>query len=146
MWLVSMSRRWKDDILAAGDWCRKRVAFRGRLVSPVDIMHRVLLGVGQANRERCFRMNVTLCLHRGARPEEIEGLPAEWHADEWGSAGGPVEVLWENGVKALASAMPCEDPGRRVAIEGRPDLWIPVDCGDCPPCKARAAFSCGSTK
>jgi len=42
-------------------------------------------------------------------------------------------------VHDIPSAMPCYSPGRRTFDRNRPDLWIPVDCGVCPPCMARKA-------
>ena len=82
-------------------------------------------------------MNITLCLHRQASAEEVAALPEAWHKAPSGMAGGPVEILWERGVKATASALPCHDPGRAAPIPGRSDLWVPIDCGVCPPCLAR---------
>lgn len=82
-------------------------------------------------------MNVTLCLHRGATEEEIAGLPSSWQRDLPGRAGTPVEVIWSKGVTPSASAYPCKNPGHKCLIEGRPDLWIPEDCGECSTCLAR---------
>jgi hypothetical protein len=139
-----MSRRHplSGSIIAAGRWAYRKIRFRGALVEPAEVLHAALEGLGQPDRERCFRMNVSLCLHRGATPEEVAALPDTWHDDESGMAGGPVAVLWERGVKALTSALPCESPRHKTVIPGRPDLWIPVDCGRCAPCLARKA-ACG---
>jgi len=85
-------------------------------------------------------MNITVCLHRAATVEEINGLPAEWHGNIGGMAGGPVACLWSRGIPDAPSCLPCAKPIRLPTSEDRPDLWIPEDCGQCPPCKARAAL------
>lgn len=144
MWLASMSlSKPNGEIVGAKLWCNDGVIHDGKLRKPIEVLHEVLDGVGQPDRERLFRMNITLCLHRGATPEEVAGLPASWHEDASGMAGGPVEVLWERGVKALGSAMPCESPGRKVVVPGRLDLWVPDDCGRCVSCLARQAVMAG---
>lgn len=96
-------------------------------------------GIGDQSRERFFRMCITACLHRGIRDDELRLIPAWWHdAEAVDIAGGPVEVLWSKGVPEIASAMPCHNPGKRLLDPFRPDLWFPVDCGECEPCVARA--------
>lgn len=130
VWLASMSMRNRHgQIIAAEHWCRHPVAYRA--------LCKVLRGVGDPSRERLFRMNVTLCLHRAVTAEEIASLPQTWKDDLSGMAGGPVEILWSKGVEAPESCKPCLSPGRNNAIPGRPDLWIPLDCRKCPPCLAR---------
>jgi hypothetical protein len=44
-------------------------------------------------------------------------------------------VLWEN-VPGGDSTKPCHHPYRRQLCRS-PLLWLPVDCGNCPPCRAR---------
>lgn len=137
-----MSRRSRNGrIICTDRWAQGRIAFGNRHVPPIEVLHRVLDGVGDPSKERLFRMNVSLCLHRGATVEEIAGLPQRWQDDTAGMAGGPVEVLWEMGCKALSSALPCERPEHILPDLRRPDLWIPNDCGECDPCKARLEIS-----
>jgi hypothetical protein len=105
------------------------------------LLNRTLSGVGDMDRERLFRMNITLCLHRALTANEKAGLPAGWQNAPGGLAGGPVEILRSRGIPDdLESAKPCLSPGQRVQFLTRPDLWIPQDCGNCPPCVARAVI------
>lgn len=105
-----------------------------------QLLDQVLAGAGNPARERVFRMCITLCMHRAVREDELTQIPAWWHeADAVDIAGGPLEVLESRGVPDLPSAMPCYSPGRHPFTRKRPDLWIPVDCGACPPCIARKA-------
>lgn len=98
-----------------------------------------LLGpVGDPSRERSFRMCITLCRHRAVTPAEIEGLPQWWRdAPAVHLAGGGLEVLWRRGIEDGPSVLPCEDYGRDELGGG---LFLPVDCGKCEPCRARAAW------
>jgi hypothetical protein len=101
-------------------------------------LRRVLTDVGDPAQERLFRMNVTLCLHRAASIDERRQLPSWFIERPWnGLAGGPVEVLWEN-VPGAISTKPCHRPRKRILDPRDPLLWLPVDCGVCPPCQARA--------
>jgi len=104
------------------------------------LLEQVLKGAGNPERERVFRMCITLCMHRAIREDELRLIPAWWHqAEAVDIAGGPLEVLESRGVEEIASAFPCHAPGKRPFDPKRPDLWIPVDCGFCPPCMARKA-------
>jgi len=105
------------------------------------MLTKALAGVGNNTKERMFRMNITLCLHRAARPEEIEELPETWKCAPTGMAGGPVALIWSKGIEVVDSCKPCLAPGHQVLYQGRPDLWIPTDCGKCPPCLARAKIA-----
>lgn len=119
-------------------WINKPLKIRNRRVDPIEAMYRYALdGIGEPEKERCFRMQITLCIHRGATPEEVAGLPRDWHEALSGMAGGPVEVLWERGVESLLSAKPCANPRQLDLGLGHPDLWVPRDCGRCPSCVAR---------
>jgi len=101
------------------------------------LLRRLLDGVGDTTRERLFRMNVTLCLHRAATDAEVTAQPPWFlQAPGYGLAGGPVEVLSET-VPGSPSTRPCIAPSRHVLEAGNPHAWIPVDCGQCEPCHAR---------
>lgn len=135
VWLASYHRRDKTGrIIATGDYSESEMKFAERQLK------KLLRRVGNPEKERCFRMNITVCLHRAATLEEVMGLPPSWHDDHSGIAGGPVEVLWSKGCKESSSAQPCKDPERHILDPSRPDLWIPMDCGECGPCMARAAI------
>ena len=140
MWLASASV-WRGSwIVGTGQW-RPRVRDQVAAILRDEVMD----GIGDLDAQRLFRMNVTLCLHRSLTTQEEERLPADWHeVPPLDIAGGPVEVLWEN-VPARPSAQPCGQPRHVQAPPGRPDLWIPEDCGRCEPCLARAEITsyCG---
>jgi hypothetical protein len=103
-----------------------------------QLLWELMEGVGDEARQRLFRMNVTTCLHRAATDAEVATLPESFHTSPAiGLAGGPVEVLWET-VPGKPSTKPCEHPTRALVIPDRPDLWVPVDCERCEPCRARA--------
>lgn len=141
VWLASISRRDASGrLVATGRWSK------GLRDASVAILRDVVHGVGDPTRERLFRMNITLCMHRALTDEEVAGLPKSWHAAApMDIAGGPVEVLRESTPGAL-STQPCKKPGKRVIMMKQPELWLPIDCGKCPPCKARAAIPsyCGA--
>ena len=101
-----------------------------------------LAGVGDVSRERLFRMQVTLCLHRAVTEEECSDLKRRWGSlDGRAVAGGPVEVLRSRGVSEAPSAQPCRSPRKNLLPGARdPRLWIPGDCGECEPCLARKAI------
>jgi hypothetical protein len=135
VWLASLSRRvpGTDNIRATGRWSKKEIEAGYKRLAYA------LRGVGDPALERLFRMNVTLCLHRAATVEEVAGLPASWHGDEAGLAGGPIEVLWSKGIEVTDSCLPCKSPKHYVVDRSRPDLWVPIDCRQCGPCRARQA-------
>ena len=134
MWLASASYRDEQDNIATGDWTepqRKRAE---------NALHNVLLRVGNPHRERLFRMNITLCLHRACTEKEKSALPHNFWQGQGGLAGGPIELLRTTGLPPRPAALPCEKPERHLIDRTRPDLWLPIDCGQCPPCVARAAI------
>lgn len=137
VFLASTSRR---------DWRTGRLLFTPTWPQPwyqdsIAALRRLLGPLGDRSRERIFRMNLTLCVHRALTDEECARLPASfWEGDAEGIAGAPVAVLWEN-VPGALSTKPCAAP-HKAPISGYardPDGWIPVDCGICPSCLARAA-------
>lgn len=131
MWLASASLRDRHGkIRPAKDWDRDTIE---RVSQTLDI---ALNGVGDVEHEREFRMCITLCRHRALTQDEYDQLPEWWHeADAVDLAGGPVEVLWSKNVPETQGTLPCHNPTREHISPG---LWLPFDCGECPPCKARA--------
>ncbi len=140
VWLASAAiMRKATGILGTTGWSPRLI---GRMERVLDA---VLDGVGDESRERSFRMNVTLCRHRALTAEEVEALPDYFEEDPpLDLAGGPVEILWET-EPGRASTRPCVAPEHRTMDPYRLDLWIPDDCGECAPCKARAEIEsyCG---
>jgi len=139
VWLASVSRRSRNGK------CVSALKLPRRLVLEAErVLRRVLYGVGDSGRERLFQMCVTTCMHRALSDQEIEMLPDGWtEKPALDVAGGPVRVLASRGIPpGTLSVEPCEDygrepfPGGLVDADGDP-LWIPVDCGECPPCRAR---------
>lgn len=119
-------------IIGAYSWTPERITYM------TGVLQRYALdGVGDPARQRCFRMNITLCLHRAVTEKEASRLPQWWWDEPPGEAGQPVQVLWSTGLPDIPSARPCDNPIRDEAFRNRPDLWIPVDCGKCLPCLAR---------
>jgi hypothetical protein len=134
VFLASVSLEDRDHrTVATGNWTPAQLAQGTR------ILRQALEGVGDPKRERLFRMNITLCMHRACTASEVAGLPQSWQSGLWAMAGGAVEILWQN-VPDTPSCRPCEFPHHRVVDPRRPDLWIPDDCGCCDPCAARAAL------
>lgn len=135
VWLASISRRdSKGARVYVPEW--------GKAVRDVAerLLRQMVDGVGNPSRERLFRMNVTMCLHRAASDEEVAAQSEEFRcAPGNGLAGGPVEILAET-EQGSPSTRPCEAPDRHVIDRASPHGWIPVDCGDCEPCLARANF------
>ena len=108
-------------------------------VEGIEILRDVLRGAGDETRERHFRMNVTVCIHRALRDDELARLAPPPSDAKMGLAGGPVEVLWEN-VPGSASTKPCENPTKHYLEHGisrDPLLWVPIDCQSCDSCRAR---------
>lgn len=138
MWLASVALRDSaGEIIGTENWTPDMWRY-----AEMTLKTTALGGVGDRERERFFRMCITACLHRGLTPREMRKLPQWWHAaTAIDIAGGPVEILWAHGVADIPSTRPCENMGRApIDTSGhRPDLWLPVDCGECLPCRARAA-------
>jgi len=134
VWLCSVSHAPRGRIKATAEWSAEDYAMALRLaLSALD-------GVGDESRMRAFRMNITFCVHRAVSEAEKGRLPACWATAPGGLAGGPVEVLWSRGIPHREAAMPCHEPDRLVFDPSRPDLWVPSDCQQCPPCLARLAI------
>ncbi len=132
MWLASISRIHPNGkTLYVPEWSASQMRAAERE------LREMLIGVGNTNRERLFRMNVTLCLHRAATNDEVAAQPG-WFLTCAGNgmAGGPVEVLSETEIGS-DSTRPCRSPKKFVIDHGSPHGWIPTDCGVCEPCVAR---------
>jgi hypothetical protein len=137
VWLASISRRDSAGrIIGTADWSHKSRRWMATL-----LREHVLAGVGDPSRQRCFRMNITLCIHRALTEREVADLVPQWRCGPGPNiAGPPVEILWEVGCTTSPSGLPCESPRHVVVRDDRPDLWLPGDCGACEPCRARAAI------
>lgn len=90
VWLVSESRRspHTNRIRTVPTWAEEERQ------ATIALLREVLADAGDPSRERIFRMQVTMCLHRSLSDEEMAALPAWFHAAEAiDIAGGPVEIL-----------------------------------------------------
>lgn len=135
VWLASVSKR---DMQRGGIVPTPRWGNAG-LAKAEKILRGVLDGVGDETRERYFRLNVTACFQRALSQAEYDVLPQSWlDAPGVDTAGIPVEVLWEKGIPDIPSTKPCADPGKEFLDRLDLNLWIPVPCGKCPSCLARA--------
>lgn len=131
VWLASVSWRQRGSIVNTANWGPK--CERGE-----QILRQAIGPLGDRRRERLFRMNVTLCLHRAMTDAEVASLPPYFASDPpTDLAGGPVEVLWESELGA-PSTRPCAEPRQALTDWRRPDLWVPMDCGVCSSCQARS--------
>lgn len=135
VWLASVSYRDQRGIIPTTKYSRQmRKHAKRQAWNAVE-------GRGDHDRFRLFRMQITICLHVAVSDDELEKLPAEWN--RWPGtalAGGPVEILEERGIPDIPSTKPCKDPVREPLGLGDPDLWVPIDCGRCGPCMARATI------
>lgn len=132
VWLASISRtRPNGKTLYVPEWSPSQMRECERR------LRELVEGVGNPDRERLFRMNVTLCLHRAAADHEVAAQPS-WFltAPGCGLAGGPVEVLSET-EPGSPSTRPCANPRRQMIYRDNLHAWIPRDCGTCEPCRAR---------
>jgi hypothetical protein len=103
-----------------------------------ELLRRCVGPAGDPSRERIFRMQVTVCMHRAISDEDLEQLPDWFHAAEATDlAGGPVAILFET-EDGLLSTKPCHQPEKIPIDSKNPLLWFPGDCGQCPPCRSRA--------
>lgn len=135
VWLASYSRRDKRKRIVATDTFDRTQRARAK-----DVLLRALDGVGDPSRYRLFRMQVTTCLHRVLTDDESARIGACPIGRPTYIAGNPVEVLEESGVPDIPSTRPCATPRRVPLVDDNPRLWLPVGCGECDPCKARAAI------
>jgi hypothetical protein len=139
VWLASMSYRNKSgQFINTAKW-KDSMRILNKRQKPSAVLQDIIGPLGDESKERCFRMNMTMCLHRAATDEEVKSLPKTWQQQLPGLAGGPIEILWST-VPISDSARPCHAPTPLVAIKNRPDLFIPQDCHQCLPCKARLAL------
>jgi hypothetical protein len=133
VWLASVSHRDSlGRIVPTGRWSERRREKADRVIE------RLLDGVGDPGREVAFRMNITVCRHRGLTNEEEVGLRRSFHEFKaTDTAGASVELLWARGVTG-AAIQPCANPRRKpIGDSGDPDLWLPIPCEQCESCRAR---------
>ena len=139
MWLASTSLWTRfGKIIPTELWPPREVARAERS------LREVLSGVGDENYERYFRMCITACFHRVLSTEELVTLPIPaCDLKPKDLAGGPLEVFWERGVADVPSTKPCVNPRKEYLTDGRgvAPLYLPMDCGQCAPCRARAALT-----
>lgn len=134
VWLASASRKNRSTgrALPTTLWSPAQVR------AAIDTLRSVIGPAGNPDRERHFRMPATYCIHRAATDEEVAQLPP-WFCEQpaLDLAGGPLEILWES-EEGNPSTRPCHSPVQRE-IRGNtsPLLFVPADCGACPPCRAR---------
>lgn len=134
VWLASLSRaRPNGQTHYVPEWSQAQFREAERL------LRGVVFGVGNPERERLFRMNVTLCLHRAATDEEVAMQPEWFLTAKGGLAGPPVEIISET-EPGSASTRPCANPKRQILDKWNPHGWIPVGCGECESCRARIEF------
>ncbi len=137
VWLASISRTSASGRVVSALKYPQRIAKEAQ-----QLLEGVLRGVGDPSRERGFQMCITQCVHRSLSDEEIAQLPAAWcDAPALDVAGGPVRVLYSRGIPPTLSTEPCENferaPIGQLDSTNEP-LWMPVECGACGPCVARA--------
>jgi hypothetical protein len=136
VWLASVSLRHPKtgQIIGTSTWGEREWAHAENVLKTY-----ALNDAGDESRERMFRMCITACLHRGIRDDELRQIPQWWFdAEAIDIAGGPIEIIYAKGVPDIESAKPCHEPRKRLIDMSRLDLYVPVDCGSCPPCQARA--------
>jgi hypothetical protein len=135
VWLASISRRRANGRqVYVPEWSasQRRDAERR--------LYDLVAGIGDPGRDRMFRMNITLCLHRAATDGEVAAAPP-WFltARGRGLAGPPVEIISET-VQGALSTRPCANPTRQQLGDKSPHAWMPIQCGQCPSCLARLAL------
>lgn len=134
VWLASISK-WKKgpEVVPVEKWRAET------LLVAEKRLEEVLWGIGDQSRERCFRMNVTLCRHRALSKNEGAHVMGMWKAfglPPRHMAGGPIEVLWMKGIKDTPSTRPCANPTRKP-LDVKGNVWMPIDCEECESCLAR---------
>lgn len=137
VWLASASIRNRyGEVIPSTIWRENRRQFE-RLEDSVRL---VLRGVGDESAERFFRMPITACFHRALTTEEQAGLPDGWlESSAVDLAGGGIETFFSTVGEPL-TIEPCESPGREAVPRAwHPDLYYIIECGECPPCRARLA-------
>jgi len=134
VWLASLSRQ--STVIRGKPLSTSLWSQRTRDESAV-LLRRLLGPAGNPNRERIFRMQITMCLHRAITAEEYQQTP-DWFktAQTTDLAGGPVEILYESEEGSL-STRPCLKPDKQPLDPRDPLLWLPLDCGQCETCQAR---------
>lgn len=131
MWLASVSC-WPDGRrnLPLERWGAGRARVARRIVD------QLLDGCGDPAVERGFAMVMTMCAHRAVSDAELTAIPAA--GDVFVTlAGGGVRTLWQtDDYPHSASLDRCE----RGVWWTKDGIRVPGDCGECPPCLARAMY------
>jgi hypothetical protein len=127
-WMASITLRGPRGIINVGRYTMEQ------MLQAKSILNQALQGAGNPDRERLFRTNALLYLHRAASAEEQERLPSACASFP---AALPIQILYTKGLPPILSTDPCERPRRGPHFPGRPDLWIPLGCNECPSCWAR---------
>jgi hypothetical protein len=127
-------RRKDGSIIPTAVWATEP---NGRRRAGERVLDDALRDVGDASRERQFRMPITLCRHRALRAEEVTNLPTWWHkAPALDVAGPPLEIQWSKGIKESLSLQPCRSP-REEPVGGDPLIYYIIPCEACDSCDAR---------
>ncbi|GAC1394262.1 MAG: hypothetical protein NVSMB31_14510 [Vulcanimicrobiaceae bacterium] len=134
VWLASISIKDRGTIIPTEQWSRMRMK------TALSTLESVLFRVGDQRKERAFRMCATLCIHRAVSSAEASMLPADWFKEPGTDlAGGSLEILYERGYASPMSTKPCTQPLRQYLDARQPKIFLPIDCGECEPCRARTA-------
>lgn len=136
MWQASVSRqnRANGRLVATQMWGEFTMA------AMIALLERVVGPAGNKARQRIFRMGASLNLQRALTDQEVEQLPNYFcEAEPVDLAGGPIEILHETEPAEL-TCQPCHNP-TRTPISRNEWIWLPTDCGVCPPCVAREELS-----
>ncbi len=130
VWACSYSCRRGLQVLATEDYTTQE---RDEAERQMD---KAMRRVGDKTRQRCFRTGMVFFIERALNDLEIARLPKDWPHVLTVAPSIPLEVLWST-VEECPSHQPCASPGWTEHPE-EPKLMIPVGCGVCSSCAARA--------
>src|SRR5262245_66552327 len=122
VWLCSISRRspLRGGRLATPLWTPQTMA------ESIALLRRCVGPAGNPARERVFRMQITICLHRAITAEESQQLPGWFHeAPPTDLAGGPIEIGFEI-EDSWRSTKPCHAPLKDPLDGTTPWLYVPL--------------------
>lgn len=133
-WMASLCLRGPRGIIHTARYTMEQ------MLQSRQVLYRALEKAGDPSRERLFRANACLYLHRCTSTDEQARLP---HCETSFPAALPIQVLYTKGLPPIPSTDPCADPRRHILDPRRPDLWLPEDCGACVSCLARDRVRAG---